>query len=170
VSVHFLPNALAQVAKGSSEMVAAAIRTIFAQPKPDMVRDQHGVIATMLGRQSTRVETAEPPANRVAPPAGRDPGDRRTSHAVEPGPVELRDARFSPCSQSDCPVVALRNGTKAGRVRATGRFIVGGRAPKSGTAASATTLSVIEPTRPGMITTTTSRNSAFGRGANPPPS
>ena len=30
--MHFLRNVLAQVSKGSSEMVAAAIRTIFAQP------------------------------------------------------------------------------------------------------------------------------------------
>jgi putative transposase len=55
--VHFLRNVLAQVPKGSSEMVAAAIRTIFAQPKAEMVRDQLEVIATMLGRQSTKVET-----------------------------------------------------------------------------------------------------------------
>jgi putative transposase len=55
--VHFLHNVLAQVPKGSSETVAAAIRTIFAQPKAEMVRDQLGVIATMLGRQSTKVET-----------------------------------------------------------------------------------------------------------------
>jgi putative transposase len=38
-------------------MVAAAIRTIFAQPNPDMVQDQLGVIAGMLGRQSPKVET-----------------------------------------------------------------------------------------------------------------
>jgi putative transposase len=35
-------------------MVAAAIRTVFAQPSPVHVRDQLGVIATMLGRQSPR--------------------------------------------------------------------------------------------------------------------
>jgi putative transposase len=55
--VHFLRNVLAQIPKSSSEMVAAAIRTIFAQPKADMVRDQLGVIAGMLGRQSSKVET-----------------------------------------------------------------------------------------------------------------
>src|SRR5882762_7615909 len=55
--VHFLRNVLAQVPKGSAEMVAAAIRTIFAQPKADMVADQLGVIAGMLGRQSPKVET-----------------------------------------------------------------------------------------------------------------
>jgi putative transposase len=55
--VHFLRNVLARVPKGSAEMVAAAIRTIFAQPKADMVRDQLEVIAGMLGRQSVKVET-----------------------------------------------------------------------------------------------------------------
>jgi putative transposase len=54
--VHFLRNVLAQVPKGSSEMVAAAIRTIFAQPKAEMVHDQLRVIAGMLGRQSPKVE------------------------------------------------------------------------------------------------------------------
>ena len=55
--VHFLRNVLAQVPKGSSEMVAAAIRTIFAQPDAAHVREQLGVIAGMLGRQSSKVET-----------------------------------------------------------------------------------------------------------------
>jgi putative transposase len=55
--VHFLRNILAQVPKGSAEMVAAAIRTIFAQPDAAHVREQLGVIAGMLGRQSVKVET-----------------------------------------------------------------------------------------------------------------
>jgi putative transposase len=55
--VHFLRNVLAQIPKASSEMVAAAIRTIFAQPKAEMVADQLDVIAGMLGRQSAKVET-----------------------------------------------------------------------------------------------------------------
>jgi len=38
-------------------MVAAAIRTIFAQPDPEHVSDQFDVIATMLGRQASKVET-----------------------------------------------------------------------------------------------------------------
>jgi putative transposase len=54
--VHFLRNVLAQVPKASAEMVAAAIRTIFAQPDADHVRDQLDVIATMLGRQFPKVE------------------------------------------------------------------------------------------------------------------
>ena len=54
--VHFLRNVLAQVPKGSQEMVAAAIRTIFAQPDAEHVREQLDVIATMLGRQFPKVE------------------------------------------------------------------------------------------------------------------
>jgi putative transposase len=54
--VHFLRNVLAQVPKASAEMVAAAIRTIFAQPDATHVRDQLDVIATMLGRQFPKVE------------------------------------------------------------------------------------------------------------------
>jgi putative transposase len=55
--VHFMRNVLSVVPKGSSEMVAAAIRTIFAQPDPDHVAEQFDVIATMLGRQAPKVET-----------------------------------------------------------------------------------------------------------------
>jgi putative transposase len=54
--VHFLRNMLAQVPKGSAEMVAAAVRTIFAQPDAEHVREQLDVIATMLGRQFPKVE------------------------------------------------------------------------------------------------------------------
>jgi transposase-like protein len=54
--VHFLRNVLAKVPKGNAEMVAAAIRTIFAQPDGQHVREQLDVIAGMLGRQLPRVE------------------------------------------------------------------------------------------------------------------
>src|SRR4051794_746180 len=54
--VHFLRNVLAQAPKGNAEMVAAAIRTIFAQPDAEHVREQLEVIATMLGRQFPKVE------------------------------------------------------------------------------------------------------------------
>jgi putative transposase len=55
--VHFLRNVLAKVPKGSAEMVAAAIRTIFAQPDATAVADQLDSIATKLGRQFPAVET-----------------------------------------------------------------------------------------------------------------
>src|SRR4051794_4610631 len=54
--VHFMRNVLARVPKGNAEMVAAAIRTIFAQPDAEHVRSQLDVIAAMLGRQLPQVE------------------------------------------------------------------------------------------------------------------
>jgi transposase-like protein len=54
--VHFLRNVLAQVPKGSAEMVAAAIRTIFAQPDAAHVHEQLDSIAGMLGRQFPKLE------------------------------------------------------------------------------------------------------------------
>lgn len=54
--VHFLRNILTQIPKGSTEMVAAAFRTIFAQPDAEHVREQYDQIAIMLGRQFPKVE------------------------------------------------------------------------------------------------------------------
>jgi transposase-like protein len=54
--VHLLRNVLARVPKGNSEMVAAAIRTVFAQPDAEHVHAQLDVVATMLGRQFPQVE------------------------------------------------------------------------------------------------------------------
>lgn len=69
--VHFLRNVLAKVPKGNAEMVAAAIRTIFAQPDSQHVHEQLDVIAGMLGRQLPRVE---------AMLRRRDPGHPRVYH------------------------------------------------------------------------------------------
>lgn len=46
--VHFMRNVLARVPKAQSQMVAAAIRTIFAQPTGPLVREQVEVVAAML--------------------------------------------------------------------------------------------------------------------------
>lgn len=54
--VHFMRNVLARVPKGSAEMVAAAIRTIFAQPDQESVAEQLDKVAAMLGRQFPEVE------------------------------------------------------------------------------------------------------------------
>ncbi len=54
--VQFMRNVLAAVPKGNAEMVAAAIRTIFAQPDAEHVEEQFDVIAIMLGRQLPKVE------------------------------------------------------------------------------------------------------------------
>jgi putative transposase len=49
--VHFMRNVLAKVSKGNAEMVAATIRTIFAQPGPKEVRAQVDLVADMLAEQ-----------------------------------------------------------------------------------------------------------------------
>jgi putative transposase len=49
--VHFMRNALAKVSKGHAEMVAATIRTIFAQPGQKEVRAQVDKVADMLTEQ-----------------------------------------------------------------------------------------------------------------------
>ena len=49
--VHFMRNVLSKVPKGHSDMVAAAIRTIFAQPTGKLVREQVEVVALMLQAQ-----------------------------------------------------------------------------------------------------------------------
>ena len=54
--VHYLRNILTRIPRGNAEMVAAAVRTIFAQPDAEHVRSQLDMIATMLGRQSPPVE------------------------------------------------------------------------------------------------------------------
>ena len=54
--VHFMRNVLAKVTKANAEMVAAAIRTVFAQPDAAAVADQLDSIAGKLGRQFPIVE------------------------------------------------------------------------------------------------------------------
>jgi transposase-like protein len=54
--VHFMRNVLSRVPKGSQEMVAAAIRTIFAQPDQAAVHEQLASIADKLGRQFPAVQ------------------------------------------------------------------------------------------------------------------
>jgi putative transposase len=53
--VHFTRNVLDAVSRSNAEMVAAAIRTIFAQPDATHVSEQFEVIATMLARSHPKV-------------------------------------------------------------------------------------------------------------------
>ncbi|MFI7143262.1 IS256 family transposase [Streptomyces massasporeus] len=53
--VHFLRNVFAVIPKDAAEMVAATIRTIFAQPDAAAVRAQLDTVADMLGRQFPKV-------------------------------------------------------------------------------------------------------------------
>jgi putative transposase len=55
--VHFLRNVLARVPRGSAEMVAAAIRTIFAQPTGAEVTEQLAKVAAMLQPKFPTVAT-----------------------------------------------------------------------------------------------------------------
>jgi putative transposase len=49
--VHFMRNVMARVPRANAEMVAAAIRTIFAQPEHQAVSEQFDRIVTMLTDQ-----------------------------------------------------------------------------------------------------------------------
>ena len=60
--VHFMRNVLAKVGKGHDEMVAATIRTIFAQPGQGEVRAQVDLIASMLAGQFPAVAQILPEA------------------------------------------------------------------------------------------------------------
>ncbi|MBG6226704.1 transposase-like protein [Arthrobacter sp. CAN_A2] len=53
--VHFMRNVLAVVPKGSQDMVASIIRTIFAQPDAQHIRSQFTEVTTMLGRSHPKV-------------------------------------------------------------------------------------------------------------------
>jgi transposase-like protein len=55
--IHFGRTLLAVVPAGHADMVAAAVRTIFAQPDAVSVRRQLQVIAGMLGRQFPNLDT-----------------------------------------------------------------------------------------------------------------
>lgn len=85
--VHFLRNVLAHVPKGSAEMVAAAVRTIFAQPDAEHVREQLDVIATMLGRQFPRSSRccARSPTTSPRSPTSRSSTGKRSGR---PTPIE----------------------------------------------------------------------------------
>jgi len=53
--VHFMRNLLARVPKGHAEMIAATVRTIFAQPDPVSTRDQLRLVADMLRERHSAV-------------------------------------------------------------------------------------------------------------------
>ena len=53
--VHFMRNVLAIVPKGSQDMVALIIRTIFAQPDREHIHTQFSEVTRMLGRSHPKV-------------------------------------------------------------------------------------------------------------------
>uniref|UniRef100_UPI003EB7E6A5 transposase n=1 Tax=Actinacidiphila sp. bgisy145 TaxID=3413792 RepID=UPI003EB7E6A5 len=54
--VHFLRNVFNVISKDAAEMVAATIRTVFAQPTAAAVRSQLDTVADMLGTQFPKVK------------------------------------------------------------------------------------------------------------------
>lgn len=54
--VHFVRNVFSVISKGSAEMVAATIRTLFAQPTAEAVRTHLDTVADMLGGQFPKVK------------------------------------------------------------------------------------------------------------------
>jgi putative transposase len=79
--VRFVRDALAKIEKGSAEMVAATIRTIFAQPDAAGVHTQLHVVADTLtaqfpqvARMLTDAETDRPPTPPSPAPTGRRSG------------------------------------------------------------------------------------------------
>lgn len=54
--VHFVRDVLARVPRGSGEMVAATIRTVFAQENAQAVREHIGVVAELLKGQFPQVQ------------------------------------------------------------------------------------------------------------------
>ncbi|MFF0050740.1 IS256 family transposase [Streptomyces sp. NPDC005498] len=54
--VHFVRNVFSAIPKGAAEMVAATIRTLFAQPTAETVRTHLDTVADMLGEQFPKVK------------------------------------------------------------------------------------------------------------------
>lgn len=113
--VHFLPNALTRIPKGSAEMVLAAIRTIFAQPDAAAVAEQldeiverleprFPVVAAMLVEAKAdilaftafpvghwkKIWSTNPRPVEVSGPRGRTPTHGRA------GPADMSLSRDSP--------------------------------------------------------------------------
>ena len=55
--VHFMRNVLAVAPKGSQDMVASVIRTVFAQPDAHHINKQFTEVAAMLGHSHPKVAT-----------------------------------------------------------------------------------------------------------------
>ncbi|MGV8876016.1 MAG: IS256 family transposase, partial [Rhodoglobus sp.] len=53
--VHFMRNVLAVVPKGSQDMVASVIRTVFAQPDTEHIQKQFTEVVAMLGHSHPKV-------------------------------------------------------------------------------------------------------------------
>ena len=103
--VHFLRNVLTRVPKGNAEMVAAAIRTIFAQPDAEHVHSQLDVIAAMLGKQFPVVEAdaARHRRRRARVHRRSRSGTGRRSGPPTPSSGSTRRSNAAPTSSASSP-------------------------------------------------------------------
>jgi putative transposase len=113
--IHAQRNLLAAVPKDHADMVAAAVRTIFAQPDAASVRSQLDVIAGMLGRQFPKVEATLrdardelPPSPTFQPSTGRRSGAptgwNESTRKSSAGPtLSARSPTPPRCSASPAP-------------------------------------------------------------------
>ena len=86
--VHFVRNLFSVIEKGSGEMVAATIRTIFAQTTAAAVRTQLDVVADLLGRQFPQVrKMLLDAATDITAFADFPPPGRRGRHRLGPARV-----------------------------------------------------------------------------------
>ncbi len=113
--MHFMRNALARASKGQAEMVAAAIRTIFAQPTADTVREAVQTVATTLERQFPAVAMLLRDAREeitafadVPKPLAQDLVDQSVGTAEQRGQAPHRRHRHLPRRPSSPPAGQLR--------------------------------------------------------------
>jgi len=114
--VHFMRNVLAKVGKGDAEMVAAAVRTVFAQPTATAVRDQlDQVAATLTDRFPVLAGTLHAAKTDVTAFADFPEAHWRKIWSTNPpGTAEQGDQtahrRRWDLSQSSCPAPVVRGG------------------------------------------------------------
>jgi putative transposase len=105
--VHFLRNVFSAINKEAAEMVAATIRTIFAQPTAEAVRTQLDTVAGMLGTQFPKVKAMLLEAKDDLTAFAPFPERQSSRHEAR-----CRDCSrsVSPCRSPNPPCASRRNG------------------------------------------------------------
>jgi putative transposase len=105
--VHFLRNVFSVIPREAAEMVAATIRTIFAQPTADAVRAQVDTVANMLGQQFPKVRAMLLEAKEDLTAFAVFPERQESRHGAR-----CRDCSrsVSPCRSPNPPCASRRNG------------------------------------------------------------
>ncbi|XIJ58135.1 IS256 family transposase [Kitasatospora hibisci] len=105
--VHFLKNAFAIIPKEAAEMVAATIRTIFAQPAEAAVRAQLDTVADMLGKQFPKVKAMLLEAKDDLTAFTAFPERQSSRHGAQ---CRDRSRSVSPGRSPNPPCASRRNG------------------------------------------------------------